>query len=243
MQNLQLLSITALSTLVCLTCQRFVFPDDHILHQRKLSHKFEKLLSRKHGKDSSEENSSEELRNEIDDSVESYRAACRDNAPFCSDPDHYPESEIKSALKRQHKTMAGILKPVKSARSSVAPVQLQGRQGLVEREWHNLCDTNTTFIFPRAARNMEGEHRFLVNIDTALSEDDLSEYQQMVRVTTCAGAGAGAGRCGGVAGLETRCRQEYAEHKLVALRGGELVLDNFSFPSCCSCEYSQARLL
>ena len=243
MQNMQPLSFTALSTLVCLTCQRFVFPDDHILHRRKLIHKFEKLLSRKHGKDSSEENSSEELRNEIDDSVESYTAACRDNAPFCSDPDYYPESEIKSALKRQHKTMAGILKPVKSARSSVAPVQLQGRQGLVEREWHNLCDTNTTFIFPRAARNMEGEHRFLVNIDTALSEDDLSEYQQMVRVTTCAGAGAGAGRCGGVAGLETRGRQGDTEHKLVALRGGELVLDNFSFPSCCSCEYSPARLL
>ena len=34
-----------------------------------------------------------------------------------------------------------------------------------------------------------------------------------------------------------------AEHKLVALRGAELVLDNFSFPSCCSCEYSPARLL
>ena len=33
------------------------------------------------------------------------------------------------------------------------------------------------------------------------------------------------------------CRQQYTDHKLVALddKKGEVVVETFTFPSCCSC--------
>merc|ERR1711962_110082 len=38
-------------------------------------------------------------------------------------------------------------------------------------------------------------------------------------------------------GRRTKCRQEYTEHRMVALdmERGELVVEAFNFPSCCSC--------
>ena len=41
---------------------------------------------------------------------------------------------------------------------------------------------------------------------------------------------------GGWAGHETKCRQLYLEHKLLAItKEGEVVIETFLFPSCCSC--------
>ena len=71
----------------------------------------------------------------------------------------------------------------------------------------------------------------------------------MVRVGNC----AGSVECGGAwPGQVTQCRQQYLDHKLVVLTmevsctthltladtavlQGEVILDSFSFPSCCSC--------
>merc|ERR1712004_464237 len=43
--------------------------------------------------------------------------------------------------------------------------------------------------------------------------------------------------CGVLPGRRTECRQEYTEHRMVALdmERGELVVEAFNFPSCCSC--------
>merc|ERR1712154_165905 len=45
----------------------------------------------------------------------------------------------------------------------------------------------------------------------------------------------------GRTGLTTKCRQEYSDHKLVALsqEGEELQVETFQFPSCCTCYISQ----
>ena len=59
-----------------------------------------------------------------------------------------------------------------------------------------------------------------------------------------AGAECGGGRLAG-AGVETRCQQEFSDHKLVTLgeSGEELVVDTFSFPSCCTCLIGSDLLL
>ena len=61
----------------------------------------------------------------------------------------------------------------------------------------------------------------------------------MIRVTTCREQGKRCyeGQLEGRGGLRTVCRQQYMDHKLVALdqERGEVVVETFSFPSCCSC--------
>ena len=61
------------------------------------------------------------------------------------------------------------------------------------------------------------------------------EYIQLVRVAKCAGEGQECG-WGLLSGHDTKCQQEYLDHKLVVLSDGEeLVIDTFTFPSCCTC--------
>merc|ERR1719495_1306837 len=96
----------------------------------------------------------------------------------------------------------------------------------------NICDTNTRYFPLRAAKNKAGRFLFIVN-----SPEGSEEYIQLVKVTTCTNAGeqCAQGQLSGV--MTTMCRQEYSDHKLVALSetGKELVVDTFSLPSCCSC--------
>ena len=105
------------------------------------------------------------------------------------------------------------------------------RQARVLQETsHPACQLLETFVRPRAARNTDLEWRFIVN---DLSEED-TEYQQVVRVGKCEGTHH---ECSGSwPGQVTQCRQQYLDHKLVVLSmEGEVLLDTFSFPSCCAC--------
>ena len=90
---------------------------------------------------------------------------------------------------------------------------------------------------PRAAKNKNGQFRFIVNHPEGGDE----QYIQLVRVARCAGAGEECGWGVMGPGIETRCHQEYLDHKLVALSesGEELVIDTFTFPSCCTCLMKQ----
>ena len=56
-----------------------------------------------------------------------------------------------------------------------------------------------------------GQPRFIVNIRKSEAERE-EEYVQWVRVGVCAMAGAGC-----ALGQDTRCQQEFLEHRLVAL--------------------------
>jgi hypothetical protein len=101
-----------------------------------------------------------------------------------------------------------------------------------EDGFENICGLTTEYIMPRAAKNKDGQFRFIVNHPEGGGE----QYIQLVRVARCAGAGEECG-WGVMAGVKTRCQQEYLDHKLVALSedGEELVIDTFTFPSCCTC--------
>ena len=98
-----------------------------------------------------------------------------------------------------------------------------------------VCDMTTRYIRPKAAKNKAGQFMFLVN--------DVEKHVQLVRVGQCLGEGEECGKGRIFTKQVTQCKQEYLDHKLVALDvlGKELVVDTFSFPSCCSC-YAQVGL-
>lgn len=184
--------------------------------------------------------------NEIEDKKMMKSPTCKENEEYCSDPIFYPKDYIQNALKKQYKTLKTFLpsSPPARGRSGLDVIPLESRSGILN-EWRNLCDTNTSFINPKVARNKDGVSMYLVNSDTTETDDRLSEYRQQVRITRCAGDHGDdggdhtGGQCGALGGLSTRCHQEYTLHRLVALdpRGLELVVDEFRFPSSCSCLY------
>ena len=170
-------------------------------------------------------------------------ASCPEDAPWCDAPVEYPDNIILKAVNKQKKIVQGMFENKSAAgRNAPATESLAERLGefTVEEEegsssvedLENICDVKTSYITPRAAKNKDGKFRFIVN-----HPDGDEEYTQLVRVSVCSAAG---GQCGAGLGLgleRTMCRQEYSDHKLVSLseEGEELVVDTFSFPSCCTC--------
>merc|ERR1711994_96970 len=116
-------------------------------------------------------------------------------------------------------------------------VEVNQQEELHEDGFENICGLTTEYIMPRAAKNKNGQFRFIVNHPEGGDE----QYIQLVRVARCAGAGEECGWGVMGPGIETRCHQEYLDHKLVALSesGEELVIDTFTFPSCCTCLMKQ----
>jgi len=187
-------------------------------------------------------------------------AACRDDEDWCDAPEEYPEHAIHEAVTKQRQIFKEMFKPGQSSTFNDSAIETQTqiarhssliglRSGLLvpedqlvteepDEEFTNICDLKTRYITPRAAKNKEGKFRFIVN-----HPDGDEEYTQLVRITQCSGAGeeCGRGRLES-AGVRTKCQQEYSDHKLVTLgeSGEELIVDTFSFPSCCTCLISDS---
>jgi len=128
----------------------------------------------------------------------------------------------------------------------------KGRSQIID-EWVNLCHETTTYQYPRLAKNKAGVSRFVVNSD---GDDELSQYRQKVKMTRCDGSNGdnidddeyvlgNGGVCETFDNLVTRCKQEYSDHKLVAVddEGRELIVDIFRFPSGCTCVHNQSFLV
>ena len=158
---------------------------------------------------------------------------CGDGSPYCSSPLHYPQELIARAVKKSSamKWIPPLFDP---------PPKAQPRFGaglLDEFEFENVCQSSKTTIAPRVGTNTKNQQRYLVNGGV-----DLAEFDSLVRtinIVTCLGSQEQGEKeqCSGVRGRRSECRQEYTEHKMVALdqEKGELVVETFSFPSCCSC--------
>ena len=165
---------------------------------------------------------------------------------WCEHPAEYPDTFIKQVVEREVNIMMIVSvqilnrthplwsllqqnsQPSPHHRHSYRHTHRQAR--LLQETSHPACQLLETFVRPRAARNTDLEWRFIVN---DLSEED-TEYQQVVRVGKCEGTHH---ECSGSwPGQVTQCRQQYLDHKLVVLSlEGEILLDTFSFPSCCAC--------
>merc|ERR1712137_695041 len=244
---MRLVSIATLTTVLSTASQRFVFPDDKVFLEKLAEEKRNNLNSDKNHREAHNLNTHDDFINEIEDKMMTKSPACKENEEYCSDPIFYPKDAIQNALKKQYRTLKTLLpSPAARGRSSLDVIPLESRSGNLN-EWRNLCDTNTSFINPKVARNKDGVSMYLVNSDlTETGEGDrLSEFSQQVRITRCAGDHGDqgddhtGGQCGDLGELTTRCQQQYTLHRLVALdpRGLELIVDEFRFPSSCSCLY------
>ena len=149
------------------------------------------------------------------------RPTCTENVDSNCDPANYPEDTIVNLIDRSNGTISKFFK------------EKVGHRPRLFDTSEKICDETSDYIFPRAAKDKNGKFKFIVN-----NPNGDSEYRQIVHVTKCGNAGMDCanGRLVDVLG-STNCRQEFTEHKLVALNecGDELVVESFSFPSCCSC--------
>ena len=148
------------------------------------------------------------------------------NATFCDRPKLYPTQIIQEALERQKDLM-----PILADKMTVDDI-IRTRQNF--EVGSEACPSTEQVTTPRVATNLNHEQKFIVN-----GLVGLEEVRQIVRVTLCdtePGEECGAGAFG----VPTECRQKFSEHKLVAVDMKEnghakLVVDTFTFPSCCSC--------
>ena len=150
---------------------------------------------------------------------------CGNGTDFCSDPIAYPSKAIRKALRKQKRVIKSMF--------DTDLFRLRFRSGIdLYQGGENVCGMSTTHIMPKAARNKKGQFKFLVN-----GGEGSEDYIQLVKISQCLGAGEACGKGKIFTREVTECRQEYADHKLVALdeEGKELIVDTFSFPSCCSC--------
>jgi len=172
---------------------------------------------------------------------------CPGTEDWCDSPTDYPDQAILEAALRQNNTLGSLFDSKLLVKEKEVPTEttqnsVQSRKGLPEFEEFvddmiNICSVKTEYIMPRAAKNKEGEFKFIVN-----HPEGGEEYVQQVRVNICRAAeqSCGHGLLAG-SGVNTKCRQEYSDHKLVSLSatGEELQVETFRFPSCCTCYVSQ----
>jgi len=152
----------------------------------------------------------------------------------------YPNYAIIKALARMNKYTKSIVKSLaktshNSGRSDMdISIRIGGND---DKSFEtNVCATKKERSLPRGALNTNGEFMWILN-----SPAGREEYVQSVDTTLCLGAEQ---EClsGQFSGHSTRCKQEYSEHKLLALdkNAEEIIIDNFRFPSCCTCQVSSS---
>jgi len=154
--------------------------------------------------------------------------------PFCDDPKEYPEKEIKE------KVLEAIKRGIIGVDQFDNDHSFKRKHTRLKRSATNVCDMKQTSHYsPRAADNIHGEQRWIVNHpagDTRfLQLISIGECQTYVVNEPCA---KGEWE---FSSLSTFCQQEFTEHKLVSVAAedgqiGEALVDTFRFPSCCTCQ-------
>jgi len=164
---------------------------------------------------------------------------CGDGSTYCTRPSHYPGLAIARALKKNKK------KELINVLFDEPEVELRLRSGIFAKsaeetfddEFENVCGSVRRTIAPKVGTNTNNQQRYLVQGDIDLAE--FSGLVRTVQTVECLGSQLPGEResCGILPGRRTECRQEYTEHRMVALdmEKGELVVEAFNFPSCCSC--------
>jgi len=164
---------------------------------------------------------------------------CGDGSTYCARPSHYPSTAIARALKKnKKKELINVLfdepKPQLRLRSGIFA---KSAEETFDDEFENVCGSVRRTIAPKVGTNTNNQQRYLVQGDIDLAE--FSGLVRTVQTVECLGSQLDGEResCGVLPGRRTECRQEYTEHRMVALdmERGELVVEAFNFPSCCSC--------
>ena len=157
---------------------------------------------------------------------------CTNGSTMWCDPRNYPDNKVTEMLSRNG-TINQFLDKDKVFKGFLITPHVQFLP-----YYENVCEERTDYIYPKAAKNEKGDFMFIVN-----NPGGSDKHRQLVKVTRCSMPDEDCGQ-GDVFRGSTSCVQEYSDHKLVALSksGEELVVDTFSFPSCCICKVYQGEL-
>merc|ERR1712032_316369 len=171
-------------------------------------------------------------------------ALCPNAAAWCSQPSNYPEEAIMRAVRKQGESIQILF-----------PKEQKQTKEVLRLDPSIPIDESVLGQRFGATEDLEGsgEEGSGDAVDDGREVDDGQEQERAVQVhrqpsggrgraVHPAGEGGKVCRCGVMGpGIETRCHQEYLDHKLVALSesGEELVIDTFTFPSCCTCLMKQ----
>jgi hypothetical protein len=87
---------------------------------------------------------------------------CPDDFDWCDEPRDYPENIILKAVAKQKKTVKIMFDNEKVPTKAINETNDIGVR-LLEPQFDNICDVETMYIKPRAAKNKEGKFMFIVN--------------------------------------------------------------------------------
>ena len=136
-------------------------------------------------------------------------AECTNLSSSCNEPANYPNMAITNLIKEDSSIVKLLQKDEDIQMNSATAFS-----GEIDRKpiLQNICDTETDYIRPRAARNKKGKFMFIVN-----RPEGSEEYLQLVKITKCKTAGEECAKGQLLNSGSTACQQEYSDHKLVAL--------------------------
>jgi len=163
--------------------------------------------------------------------VKEYNIPSCDGDDFCDRPSFYPSREILQLVTNASAGLDNMFAHEKDTSEDAIEENERGRGIFGQAD--SVCMMFHQHIRPKVAKNTKGKFMFLVN---APDHDDESRFVQIVQTGQCMGAGQGC--MGAWPGYQsTECRQQFLEHKLVAVDQNlqEIIVDSFRFPSCCTC--------
>ncbi|XP_044584735.1 neurotrophin 1-like isoform X2 [Cotesia glomerata] len=142
-----------------------------------------------------------------------------DEQEFCEEVPDYPIEIVEKALRSK--------KSLELLNTKDKPLDPKPKFGNDESD--GLCKGVSKYIIPRAARNKDGETKFIINT---------KEYVQGMNVETCENVDIPCRLIDGfAAGYKTMCVQKFMYKKLVSLSDvGEAETDWFSMPASCCCK-------
>jgi len=166
-------------------------------------------------------------------------APCPNNEDFCETANDYPANIIVSPAASVTRFIKDKIfanqKDQKKIKEAVANKEkISARSGLPSDlefiEESRACRHRASVVYPKKAKNTNGEFKFIVNT---------AEYAQAVAIEQCEGEGEPCETDGDAPQMNvesTICRQKFTTYKFYAINGdGEEVYDSFSLPSACLC--------
>jgi len=156
------------------------------------------------------------------------------SSTYCMSPRNYPTNRILNEIGANAVISGDIYKQVFDSQCT----NIIATRGFSIDE-DPLCSGIRRVIFPRRARNMENQWKFVVNIDNFTQSIEIEECDDRFVFSQESSDEFGDCLYSGSQGNNpefTACKQIYTEHKLLALtEGGKLEVDRFMLPSACAC--------
>jgi len=146
----------------------------------------------------------------------------------------YPEDLVKSLIKKSNTLKSPVhFNKLFERPCDYEPIVTQFRIGGPEE--NPVCESTQKYIFPKVAKTVRGQWRYIINIQ------DL--YMQGVSVEICKATDTPC-TYGGKDGdfpKDTKCKQVYSRHNMLTISpiSKRVAFDTFQIPSACVCHINE----